>query len=178
MDENEKIKEIAFELESEHVKVSGEQRFVYSGQSMWPILKEGDCLLTMNRKPLRFFLGDLVVYRSSDDFVVHRFLCYGNRGEKRVIVAKPDNSFYKDVPIREDFCVGKVIKVIRSDVGLDFRQGFLIRSLNYMIGLMSFAELVLVEGMQRFRLPIFSALSLPRRFAVKIGNYYVTERIR
>jgi signal peptidase I len=58
------------------------------GTSMWPVLKDGDLVLTQNKKELE--RGDLVVRLVGDSPTVHRFLAPG--------VTKGDWSAFPDEP--------------------------------------------------------------------------------
>ena len=178
MAEDEKIRKIAFDLEARYAETSGEERFIYSGRSMSPILHDGDCLATIHRKPLKFFLGDLVVYRSGENFIVHRFLCYRQRGRQRWITTKADHSVFPDPFFPEDCCVGKVFKIFRSDIGVDVRGQFSLEILHVAIGFFSLAEGGLASMMRRCGVPVLSVVSLPRLCAVAIGNYVVEKKLR
>lgn len=155
-----KIEEIALNLLNGAEKASGLVKFVYNGNSMYPMLREGDILLVKYSEANTLAMGDLVAYRSKGAVIVHRFLYRKEISGKSFIVAKADNRWWTDKPFGYESLLGKVTELQKGSQRLILR-GFLWRSAGWVIGSLS-----LIEGMVFENIQSLSRLSrMPRRLA-------------
>lgn len=80
--------------------------FIIKGESMLPLLKEGNIIEITNPRSLR--LGDLVVFKfKKKNLIVHRIV----KMDRNNIITKGDNRPLCDIPITHQDVIGKVIKV-------------------------------------------------------------------
>ena len=89
--------------------------FRMQGNSMYPTLKNGDLGLVEKCSPDELKIGDIVVFKSHDKLVAHRLIDIFNQKDERVLFAKGDKNFYKDVPFTNDALVGKIISYKRKN---------------------------------------------------------------
>ncbi|MBU0511046.1 MAG: S24/S26 family peptidase [Chloroflexi bacterium] len=78
------------------------------GTSMYPSLRPGDVTLIVHGYE-KFRAGDILVYRSGDQVVIHRFLRWLPDG---TLLMAGDNRQFVDTPIPVSAVLGRVISVI------------------------------------------------------------------
>jgi len=97
-----------------------------AGFSMWPFIKTGEKLI-VRRIPLENFkIGDIVLYRESNQIVCHR-LVKKIQGESLFYV-RGDNSPFSSEPVIAQMLLGKAIGVLRKGKIISFAghwQGFI-----------------------------------------------------
>ncbi len=101
---------IAAELQNLHLPNQETLRFASEGQSMEPLIKDGDEILVrrMGAAELRF--GDLVTYELNGIFITHRFFYRKYINQNLFLIVKADNRSKPDVPVPNASLVGKVIE--------------------------------------------------------------------
>lgn len=135
-------------MREEFLAQCGQDRFTYRGRSMNPILENDDVLVVRALAPSRLRFGDLVIYRSGERFVVHRFLKLSHAGSAMVL--KADNSPRLDPPIELDRLVGKVDLVIRAGADRDYASPAA-RIESLLVALGSASEAVIFEAMRTLK---------------------------
>lgn len=157
---NIKRREIAIQLRDTNAFAKGFQKFMHQGNSMNPILTNGDQILvkTVSLQDLR--LGDIIVYKSKDQLIAHRFL-YHNFGRNNImeIVAKADNSSERDSLSSSDCLLGKVIEINRKGKPQNLENNFW-RIVSYLIGAVSLLEMVIFETICAVRMKFFKRLKI------------------
>ena len=83
-------------------------KFHVSGDSMLPLLKDGDYVSVQPSD--RYKRGDMIVYESNT-IVVHRIIETKNSLQGQLYITKGDNNFIKDPPVLKDEIVGKVVGI-------------------------------------------------------------------
>ncbi|MEW6170007.1 MAG: nucleotidyltransferase family protein [Candidatus Omnitrophota bacterium] len=116
--DHQKIEILAKELYIDSVQEGRKPFLKYKGQSMMPLLKEGDEVFFEKERKISF--GDLVVYRHNSHFIVHRFILKRRIGKKEFFILKADNFLEFDKPVAEDNIVGRVTKLKRDEKILSF----------------------------------------------------------
>jgi signal peptidase I len=76
--------------------------------SMWPAIKEGDIVLIRGVDAKSDVnLGDVVVYRTEDAYIIHRVIAK----DEDAVITKGDSNEISDDPITYDSIVGKAVTV-------------------------------------------------------------------
>ena len=75
--------------------------------SMWPELKRGDLILIQGISKEQLAVGDIVVWRNSEGFTIHRVAKLGDK----TFVTKGDANFREDDPVRYEDLVGRIYKI-------------------------------------------------------------------
>ncbi len=75
--------------------------------SMWPALKEGSLVFIKSVKKEEIGVGDIVVYRNSKGFTIHRVA----ELRENDLTTKGDANFQKDAPVKYEDIVGKTLTV-------------------------------------------------------------------
>ncbi|MEK9150908.1 MAG: signal peptidase I [Patescibacteria group bacterium] len=75
--------------------------------SMWPVLKEGSLVFIKSVKKEEIKIGDIVVYRNSKGFTIHRIVELGEND----LTTKGDANFQKDAPAKYEDIIGKTLTV-------------------------------------------------------------------
>jgi SOS-response transcriptional repressor LexA len=90
-------------------------RIKVSGHSMYPALRPGDTVEIMPVEPgAEPEPGELVAIKRETDFIVHRFLGYFEREDKRWLFTRGDSVLHPDNPFPDDALAGRVVTVIRG----------------------------------------------------------------
>ena len=86
-----------------------------TGNSMVPLINEGDQLYIVKITPKSLRLGDLVIFYFHKRLICHRVL----RKKKTTIITKGDNNWFIDSPLTYKKIVGKLILVKNNRYVLD-----------------------------------------------------------
>ncbi len=79
------------------------------GQSMYPLIQNGDILLIEPKSTDEFKIGDIIFYRRpSGTYVVHRLI---KKNGSATLQSKGDNLPYYDAPVTVGEVLGKVIQI-------------------------------------------------------------------
>lgn len=76
------------------------------GFSMTPVINPGDKLF-INKNNNTIKVGDIIVFYQNKSFVGHRVIKKGGG----IIIAKGDNCFFCDKPLKYNQVLGKVVKI-------------------------------------------------------------------
>lgn len=137
------IEETALSLLAE--QIHSHKPFVFevsSAYSMSPFLRIGDQISTVKSTLEDLSLGDILIFRTRDNFCVHRFLYkYKPKNRKNprshnsyLLITKGDNLINPDYPLTEDQIFGKAI-TIRRGIREIHLENALWRKINYIIGI-------------------------------------------
>jgi signal peptidase I len=87
--------------------------FPVEGHSMLPAIRQGDLAIVQPVDISTMRVGDMLVYRDGDIYVIHRVVRVQTVGGDTVLTVKGDNNGYPDpVPVTRALFVGKVVAVI------------------------------------------------------------------
>lgn len=103
-----------------------------SGNSMAPLLKEGDLVTVVSAEKVR--IGDIIVFGESQ-LLVHRLVKFLN-SEK--VLTKGDKNLTLDAPLAKEKIIGKVIAIHKRDKTV-LIEGRLRTTLNFLIAKYSLA---------------------------------------
>ena len=78
-----------------------------SSNSMWPILEKGDLILVKGVKKDDIKIGDIIVYRVEDGFIIHRVI----KLKDKTLITKGDANTNSDAPIQYEKVVGKTVNI-------------------------------------------------------------------
>lgn len=81
---------------------------VVEGTSMEPTLQSGDLVVVVKKVSFGdIAVGDIIVYRRGGTLIIHRVI----RVEDDALIAKGDNNWLPDPPVRFQAVVGKVLEL-------------------------------------------------------------------
>ena len=78
-----------------------------SSNSMRPVLKKGDLIFVKGVEKEDIRVGDIVIYRVGENFIVHRVV----KLEEGQLVTKGDANAIEDTPVSYDQVVGRLAKI-------------------------------------------------------------------
>ncbi|MFH1492650.1 MAG: nucleotidyltransferase family protein [Candidatus Omnitrophota bacterium] len=104
--------QVAKDLLYESIKDGRKRSLKVIGSCMHPVIQPGDEVFFGKREKFRF--GDLVVYRQSQGFIVHRFIRKAKVNNKLVFILKADNPSELEEFIGQDEIIGVVTKLRRN----------------------------------------------------------------
>lgn len=150
-----RYEKIAAELQQDQAMV----RFVSKGQSMEPLLKDGDEIIVkrVSADELRF--GDLITYKSNGIFITHRFFYRRKINQNLFLMAKADNRLKPDTPVSSSFLVGKVVGVKSHTLS------------QYVLSILSLAEWKLLEAILWIKRMAFKNLRIHPSMKQHLANY-------
>lgn len=83
-----------------------------NGNSMYPIIKDGD-RLTIVKNIKKISIDDIVLFYGTDKkMYVHRVIKIFFCGGVSFVITKGDNSLYPDTPIKLSHIVGVVVDIV------------------------------------------------------------------
>ena len=165
-----KIEETAIKLLHSKTIAKGIYEFTYKGDSMAPMLSEGDILLAKKISPETLRLGDIIVYKNQNQFIVHRFI-YRKVEEGNIfsIVAKADNLHECDKPFPSNSILGRAIIISKANKQLRINTKFW-KFASFFIGVMALLEVMIFTTVGNIRLIFFRKLKIKKEFREKIGK--------
>lgn len=89
--------------------------FKMHGNSMYPILKEGDVGLVQSCDPERLQVGDIVVFKLRDTYVAHRLLHIQKKGGLTLFTARGDKNLFNDPPFTAEALAGQIKQFTRGN---------------------------------------------------------------
>ena len=124
MHPNQDVFAVAAALKAQVVLQEGKDRYIYTGRSMHPFLKEGDIIIIAANPAIdQLLLGDIIIYHRYGKYIIHRFLGKEDQdGQGLRLTVKGDNADVFDKPIAMADVVGQAIGVKRGDQYLDLRR--------------------------------------------------------
>lgn len=84
--------------------------------SMWPVLQTGDLVLIQNVPKNELQIGDVVVWKNTNGFTIHRIV----KLNELTLVTKGDANFSEDVPVSYDDVIGKNLMWGKKPVRLPY----------------------------------------------------------
>ena len=103
-----------------------------SGESMSPLIKEGNVLSISWVAPEKLGVGEIAVFDAGGALCVHRIIKKSYRAGRYMFLSKSDRSLIPDSPFGQEELVGKVSLIQKKTVTLDLESlpwGFLNRAL-------------------------------------------------
>ena len=88
--------------------------FKMNGNSMYPVLKEGDVGMVQKCEPEALKIGDVVVFKSRDKYVAHRLLKIQKKGATTYFTARGDKNLLHDPPFTAEALAGQIIQFTRG----------------------------------------------------------------
>lgn len=82
------------------------------GMSMFPFLLTNDVVLVKPVVPADLKFGQLIVYKTGDNWVVHRLV--GKNNNKGLVYTRGDGLARKDKPIKSSDVIGVVVSIEQS----------------------------------------------------------------
>lgn len=90
------------------------------GYSMWPFLRPGRKLI-IKKVPLQTLnIGDIILFRKSEQLVCHRLVKKIKLGNGLLLYARGDNSLSLPEAVNEDKFLGKAIGLLKNGRIIDF----------------------------------------------------------
>lgn len=111
------------------------------GESMSPILKQGDIITIRAISPENIRLGDIVVFATNGTLCAHRLVMKIFRGGRFILITKSDNAFVIDRPFYDKKLLGKVVEIKKDAVTLNLESCLWI-IVNRILGLYHFLGVV------------------------------------
>ena len=91
-----------------------------SGFSMWPFLKSGEKLIIKKVSVKDLKIGDIILYRTREQLVCHRFVKKLNSEDGYLLYTRADASPNLDEAITEKMLIGKVTGILRKGRVINF----------------------------------------------------------
>lgn len=111
-----------FVITSEILEKTGCIRFRVKGQSMSPIIKDGDLVEIKRTNPLRLKLGDIAMFTTPQkEVLIHRLIKRLN-GQVREFITKGDNSADSDLAVAEREIWGVVSFVQKQKIRINLHN--------------------------------------------------------
>ncbi|MFC2086177.1 signal peptidase I [Bacteroidota bacterium] len=89
-------------------------KITVTGISMSPFLKEGDLIYIKKFNPERYQIGDVVVFKKDDKYIVHRLISFKTTNSRKYAQTKGDSVLKFDMPVDITEILGKVCLVKRA----------------------------------------------------------------
>jgi len=88
--------------------------FKMNGNSMHPVLKDGDVGMVQQCDPEKLRIGDIVVFKLRDSFVAHRLIKIQKKGTQTIFTARGDKNLFNDPPFTAEALAGQIIQFNRG----------------------------------------------------------------
>ena len=88
--------------------------FRMHGNSMYPILKEGDVGMVQQCDPSKLCVGDIVVFKLKDTYIAHRLIRIQKNGALTYFTARGDKNLFNDPPFTAEALAGQIKQVTRG----------------------------------------------------------------
>ncbi|OGS22114.1 MAG: signal peptidase I [Elusimicrobia bacterium RIFOXYA2_FULL_40_6] len=135
-------------LDSEHIEVCA------SGQCMRFLINDGQVVIIKKVDVTDILIGDIVVFRENEGFLIHRVLFKYIKNGKTRFLTKGDMSFDFDRPVEADQIEGKVMDFSRLyswSVGMFSFVFFLITKLPVLIKhILFFIAAIIISLLHKF----------------------------
>lgn len=109
-------------------------RLCARGDSMGPLIKEGDIVVI---RPITFKeikIGDIAVFGVKGKLCAHRLIMKRGKGDRHLLITKSDRTFTADAPFRHKDLFGKIYHIQKGALTLDL-ESFFLAPLNRVLGL-------------------------------------------
>lgn len=104
------------------------------GDSMGPIIKEGNILIIKPTTSKKVRIGDIVVFDTSEKLCAHRLIRKYFRQDSLILLTKSDKSLVADIPFGDKKLIGKVSHIEKEAVILNL-ESILWTIINRILGL-------------------------------------------
>lgn len=108
-------------------KFKGDFSIKTYGNSMTPLLQDGDIVSIEKIQFNKININDIVCFKSNEHLVTHRVVYK----KKNYVITKGDNSFQSDGKIRPQHILGKVNSAKRGKKSIDLKSFYLLQSSFY-----------------------------------------------
>ncbi|MCX6308146.1 MAG: signal peptidase I [Bacteroidia bacterium] len=88
--------------------------FKMKGNSMHPVLKDGDVGMVQQCDPEKLRIGDIVVFKLRDSFVAHRLIKIQRKSTHTIFTARGDKNLFNDPPFTAEALAGQIIQFTRG----------------------------------------------------------------
>jgi signal peptidase I len=88
--------------------------FKMNGNSMYPVLKDGDVGMVQQCDPEKLRIGDIVVFKSRDKYVAHRLIKIQKKGSLNFFTARGDKNLFNDPSFTAEALAGQIIQFNRG----------------------------------------------------------------
>jgi ATP-binding cassette subfamily B protein len=96
--------------------------FRMHGNSMYPIMREGDVGMVQQCDPEKLRVGDIVVFRLKDTYIAHRLLRIQKNGALTFFTARGDKNLFNDPPFTAEAIAGQIVQITRGNKIIDTNQ--------------------------------------------------------
>jgi signal peptidase I len=96
--------------------------FTVTGNSMHPLIREGDPIQIEQCKPRDLSMGDIITFKKDDLYVTHRVLWIMRRRDGTTLLTKGDNEITIDPLVLPNQIVGKAVAIKRANRTLDLKS--------------------------------------------------------
>jgi ATP-binding cassette, subfamily B, bacterial len=127
--------------------------FKMTGNSMYPVLKDGDVGMVQKCNPENLRIGDIVVFKLGEKFVAHRLINIQQNGALTFYSARGDKNLFNDPPFTVETLSGQIIQFTRGKKILTTRDKN-VRLLTKLTG--TFRSLLIPIFDLRFRLKAYA----------------------
>jgi len=127
--------------------------FKMNGNSMFPVLKDGDVGMVQQCDPEKLRVGDIVVFKSRDKYVAHRLIKIQKKGALTFFTARGDKNPINDPPFTAEALAGQIIQFTRG-TKIHTTKDRKVRLLTKLVG--TFRSLLIPAFDLRFRLKAYS----------------------
>lgn len=93
------------------------------GNSMHPVIRDGDVVLVKPAKMSEIKLGDVVCYRSGNIIIAHRFIQKRRENGKIALLIKGDSNLSFDKKVHREQVLGKVVVIEREGQEIGLNKG-------------------------------------------------------
>jgi len=124
-------------------------RIKTSGYSMYPFFKPGEVVEVQCHDIQSFNIGDVIVFRSVQNFVAHRLITKKTINNKLILTTKGDSMLRADKSITSTDIVGKIISFEKNNKSINFQNNYYKR-INYLLAKISYLSAVLFWFTVRF----------------------------
>jgi len=78
-----------------------------SSNSMEPVLEKGDLILIKGTKKGDIKIGDIIVYKGENGFIIHRVI----KIQEENLITKGDANLYPDLPVEYEKVIGRTVNI-------------------------------------------------------------------
>jgi len=88
--------------------------FRMNGNSMYPVLKDGDVGMVQKCDPEKLRIGEIVVFKLRDNYVAHRLIRINRNGALTYFTARGDKNLFNDPPFTAEVLAGQIVQFTRG----------------------------------------------------------------
>lgn len=95
-----------------------------SGDSMHPLMREGDPIHIEKCDPKELSIGDIITFKKDDVYVTHRVLWVLKKGDTIRFITKGDNEINADPPVSPKHILGRAVAIRSANRTLHLETPF------------------------------------------------------